>query len=66
MKKPFGRPAPVESEQLPADTLSRIRQLTADDELPTREDRAYGENIFTRSPVPLPRILTGKRRSRDS
>ena len=46
-----------------ADTLSQIRRLTADDERPTREDRGYGETIFTRPPVGLPRILTGKHRS---
>jgi hypothetical protein len=46
-----------------ADTLSQIRRLTVNDERPTREDRRYGETIFTRPPVALPRMLTGKRRS---
>jgi hypothetical protein len=57
-------PAPPEPAGAPPDTLSRIRQLTEDDERPSREDRSYGETIFTRPPVPLPRILTGKRKRR--
>jgi hypothetical protein len=49
-----------------ADVLSVIRRLTEDEERPTREDRSYGATIFNRPPVPLPRILTGRRRSRRS
>jgi hypothetical protein len=46
-----------------ADKLSRIRPLAHDeDEHPRREDIAYGETIFNRSPVPLPRFLTGRRK----
>ena len=42
-----------------ADKLSRIRPLDHDeDERPRREDMAYGETIFNRAPVPLPRFLT--------
>jgi hypothetical protein len=33
-----------------------------DDERPSREDRSYGETIFTRPVVPLPRWLRGRRR----
>lgn len=33
-----------------------------DDERPRREDLSYGETIFNRGAVPLPRWLTGRRR----
>ena len=68
MKNPFRTKTPSEPEPPAAedtDTLSRIRALTEDDERPSREDRVYGETIFTRQPVPLPRIFTGNRRSED-
>ena len=46
-----------------ADKLSRIRPLEHDeDERPRREDLAYGETIFNRAPVPLPRFLRGRRK----
>jgi hypothetical protein len=46
-----------------ADKLSRIRPLAHDeDERPRREDMAYGETLFNRAPVPLPRFLTGRRK----
>lgn len=46
-----------------ADKLSHVRPLDLDDdERPTREDRKYGETIFNRAPVPLPRFLRPKRR----
>ena len=46
-----------------ADKLSRIRPLDHDeDERPRREDLAYGETIFNRAPVPLPRFLRGRRK----
>lgn len=46
-----------------ADKLSRIPPLPHDeDERPRREDREYGQTIFTRSPVPLPRFLRGGRK----
>ena len=32
-----------------------------DDERPRREDMDYGQTIFTRRPVPLPRWLRGRR-----
>jgi hypothetical protein len=70
MKNPLRRSPPVEPDRLdpPAaadtDVANAIRRLTEDDERPSREDRRYGETIFTRSPVPLPRVLTGRPRSR--
>ena len=70
MKKPFGHkpteePAPVDpAAGEDTDTMSAIRRLTEDDDRPSREDRSYGETIFTRPPVNLPRILTGRRRSK--
>ena len=33
-----------------------------DDERPRREDMSYGETIFTRPAVPLPRWLRGRKR----
>jgi hypothetical protein len=33
-----------------------------DDERPSREDMTYGETIFNRSVVPLPRFLTGRKK----
>lgn len=48
-----------------ADKLSRIRPLEHhEDERPRREDLTYGETIFNRAPVPLPRFL--RRRSKKS
>ena len=47
-----------------ADKLRRVRPLAHDDdEQPTREDKTYGETIFNRAVVPLPRFL--RRRPRD-
>ena len=47
-----------------ADKLSQIRPIAHDEdgERPSREDRDYGQTIFTRSPVPLPRFLRGRKR----
>ena len=46
-----------------ADRLSGIPRLARDeDERPSREDRAYGQTIFTRPPVQMPRFLTRRRR----
>jgi hypothetical protein len=46
-----------------ADKLSRIHPLPHDeDERRRREDRDYGQTIFTRPPVPLPRFLRGRRK----
>ena len=57
--KPATPPAP----QAP-DRLGGVRALTHDeDERPSREDLTYGETIFNRGVVPLPRFLRGRRRS---
>ena len=49
----------------PESRLTGVRALAHDDdERPSREDRGYGETIFTRPPVPLPRLLRGRRRGR--
>ena len=46
----------------PESRLSGIRSLAHDeDERPSREDRTYGETIFNRGVVPLPRFLRGRR-----
>jgi hypothetical protein len=45
-----------------ADKLTRVPALRhddADDERPSREDLSAGSTIFTRAPVPLPRLLRG-------
>jgi hypothetical protein len=48
-----------------ADKLSRTRPVAHDeDERPRREDMAYGETLFNRAPVPLPRFLTGRRKKK--
>jgi hypothetical protein len=66
MKRPFRNKSAPEAPAEPAagrtDAVSRIRHFTEDDDRPSREDRNYGQTIFTRPPVPLPRLLTGKRR----
>jgi hypothetical protein len=57
--KPADPPPPQ-----PESRLDGVRALAHDeeDERPSREDRTYGETIFTRGLVPLPRILQGRRR----
>jgi hypothetical protein len=45
------------------DKLSRVRALPHDDdERPSREDLTYGETMFNRSPVPLPRFLRRRKK----
>ena len=45
--------------------LSRIPALSHDDdERRRREDLDYGKNLFSDTPVPLPRFLTGRKRPR--
>jgi hypothetical protein len=56
----------VAADQGPADNsgdrLTGVRPLAHDDEeRPSREDRTYGETIFARPPVPLPRRLRGRK-----
>ena len=51
-------PPPPQAEH----RLDGIRALAHDeDERPSREDRTYGETIFNRGVVPLPRFLRGRR-----
>ena len=58
--KPAESPPPQPSES----RLGGVRALAHDDdERPSREDRSYGETIFNRGVVPLPRFLRGRRRS---
>jgi hypothetical protein len=58
------RPKSAEPPPQPAESrLGGVRALAHDeDERPSREDRTYGETIFTRGVVPLPRFLRGRRR----
>ena len=57
------KPAAVRQPQ-PERRLDGIRALAHDeDERASREDRTYGETIFTRGVVPLPRFLRGRRRA---
>lgn len=60
-KQPSQSPAPDSPAR-----LSGLRGLQHDeDERPSREDAGYGQTIFSRPPVPLPRWLSGgKRKSR--
>ncbi len=61
MKKSAAPPPALVGDH--ADKLSRIRPIAHDeDDRPRREDREYGQTIFTRSPVPLPRFLKGKKK----
>jgi hypothetical protein len=45
-----------------SDRLGGVRPVGGgDDERPSREDRDYGQTIFTRPTVPLPRVLRKRR-----
>ena len=47
-----------------AGRLSGVRSLAHDeDDRPSREDRSYGETIFNRATVPLPRFLRPRRKA---
>ena len=47
------------------DKLTRIRPIAHDDdERQTREDLRYGETLFDRPPVPVPRIFRRRRKRR--
>jgi len=52
--------------QPPSDHVQRLAGLRGvahdEDERPSREDAEYGQTIFTRQPVLLPRALTGGKR----
>ena len=57
--RPSTTPAPTPGR------LSGVRAVSHDeDERPCREDLSYGETIFNRAAVPLPRFLTGRRKRR--
>jgi hypothetical protein len=62
--------APNPSTETKPDTASRlsgVRGLPHDDgERPSREDADYGQTIFTRGTVPLPRWLGGRKRGKRS
>ncbi|HET8952671.1 MAG TPA: hypothetical protein VFN44_19250 [Solirubrobacteraceae bacterium] len=59
------KPAETPPAQPSESRLGGIRALAHDeDERPSREDRTYGETIFNRGVVPLPRFLVRGRRSR--
>jgi hypothetical protein len=63
MKKPDDSSGPPVAP--PAEgRLSGVRVLSIDeeDDRPSREDRGYGETIFNRSVVPLPRFLRGRKK----
>ena len=52
----------VPSATVRSDRLGGIRPVGGgDDERPSREDRDYGNTIFTRPTVPLPRLLRKRR-----
>ena len=56
--KPADTPPPQTESR-----LGGVRAIAHDeDERPSREDRTYGETIFTRGVVPMPRFLRGRRR----
>jgi len=57
---------PTDASPAPEGRFGGMRPLAIDDdERPSREDKAYGETIFTRAAVPLPRFLTGRKKRRD-
>jgi hypothetical protein len=58
--QPESAPPPAEPA---ADRLGGVRPMTHDDdERPSAQDRDYGQTIFTRDAVPLPRVLTGRKK----
>jgi hypothetical protein len=58
--KPAAAPPPAAPA---ASRLGGVRPMAHDDdERPSAQDRGYGETIFTREPVPLPRVLTGRKK----
>ena len=48
-----------------AGRLTGLRPVAHDDdERPSREDKTYGETIFNRAVVPIPRFLARRRKPR--
>jgi hypothetical protein len=65
-RSPTEPEAPAVTEAAPS-RLSGIRAMAHDaDERRSAQDLGYGQTIFTREPVPLPRLLTGRKRTRSS
>ena len=63
--KPTDRPSAQEPDQ--GSRLGGLRPIQTDpDERQSREDASYGQTIFTRQPLPLPRWLVGGRREKRS
>jgi hypothetical protein len=63
MRKRTEPPVASPPQPEPESRLGGVRALAHDDdERPSREDRSYGETIFTRPPVPLPKVLRRRRR----
>ena len=62
------KPAPKPATPPKPETASRLSGIRAlphdDDERPSREDADYGQTIFTRGTVPLPRWLGGSKRTK--
>jgi hypothetical protein len=60
-------PKPTPPAPETASRLGGIRGLPHDDdERPSREDADYGQTIFTREPIPLPRWLSGRKAKKRS
>ena len=52
------QPPKTTPEPAPQDRLGGVRALAHDeDERPSREDRSYGETIFNRAVVPIPKFM---------
>ena len=67
MRKLFGRETATantaDAAAPPVGRLSGVRPLVHDeDERQSAQDRDYGQTIFTRGTVPLPRFLRGKKK----
>jgi hypothetical protein len=63
VKKPSRRPSAAVTTAAPPDRLSGIPRVAHDeDERQSAQDRDYGQTIFTRGTVPLPRFLRGKKK----
>jgi hypothetical protein len=66
MKK-LHRPAEDESSAPAPGRLAGVRPMSHDeDERQSAADLDYGQTIFTRPPVPLPRLLRPRKRKRSA
>jgi hypothetical protein len=60
LRRSTPEPAPAPP---PEPRLEGVPRLQIDDEeRPSRQDLDYGQTVFTRRPVPIPRWLAGKKR----